>query len=278
MPTHFLGVARRHLCLRPCEEEGAGGEKKLSLQPLAAKNLVHARTVGIGIAHLLPEAHHLGLELLDDALVCLVVNGIVILLGIHLKVEKLPRRRRHIVARTAGVQGVAIDKQQLVAVGAHAYVRRTDIVLRPIAVIDASAPVGRGVAQQVLAEAAALRAFGSRGAGIVGKGGGEIDVEDKVGIAPTGRYLLGIADDKGHTGRLFIKHALVEPAVLAEEIALVGDIHHDGIVGDAELVEGVEQTAYVVVDGGAATQIVADEFLIGCLAGRHPAHACRIEG
>ncbi len=48
--------------------------------------------------------------------------------------------------------------------------------------------------------------------------------------------------------------------------------------GDAELVEGVEQTAYVVVDGGAATQIVADEFLIGCLAGRHPAHACRIEG
>ena len=88
-----------------------------------------------------------------------------------------------------------------------------------------------------------------------------VDVEYQVFQAFPGGDFFRITDDEGHTGGFFIKHSFVEEAVFAEEVTLVGDINNDGVVGNTHFVQCFEEFADVVVYGGSATQIVADQVL-----------------
>ena len=55
---------------------------------------------------------------------------------------------------------------------------------------------------------------------------------------------------------LLVHEALVEPAVLAEEEALVGRVDDDRVVGEPFRVEAVEQPADVLVDRCHAAQVI----------------------
>jgi hypothetical protein len=50
--------------------------------------------------------------------------------------------------------------------------------------------------------------------------------------------------------------------VFAEEPALVGGVEDDGVVGEVGLVEGIEDVANAVVDGGDAAEIVLGVALV----------------
>ena len=58
------------------------------------------------------------------------------------------------------MQLLAINEHQLISVGADPDVGGTYLVLRPVTVINALAPVFGSLAQQVLAETPALRPLG----------------------------------------------------------------------------------------------------------------------
>ena len=145
---------------------------------------------------------------------------------------------------------------------ADAHVGRTDLVVRPVAVVHGLPPVARSLALQIVAEAAAFATRRGVHPGIVGQRSGKINIEDDVGIARPGRDLLRVADNERHAKRLLVHHALVEKAMLAEEITLVGDIDYDRILGQPLFIEETQQAADIVIDGRSATQVVANQLLI----------------
>ena len=122
------------------------------------------------------------------------------------------------------------------------------------------------MAFEVGAEAAALH-FGGRGdAGVVEERRREIDVQHHVAVDGVGADGAGVAHEEGHAQGFLVHQALVEPAVIAEEEALVGGVDDDGVVGQAFGVEVIEQPADVVVDALDAAQVVLDVDLVGPLA------------
>ena len=42
--------------------------------------------------------------------------------------------------------------------------------------------------------------------------------------------------------------AFVEEPVLAELVAVVGDVHDDGIVGDAQLIQAIENSTHLLIN------------------------------
>ena len=100
-------------------------------------------------------------------------------------------------------------------------------------------------------------------AGQLEKSGREVDVEHHVGVAAAGLNGSRIAHKQRHAQRLLVHEALVVPAVVAEEEALVGGVDHDGVFGQALLIEPAQQAADVVVDTGDDAQVVLDVALVG---------------
>ena len=135
-------------------------------------------------------------------------------------------------------------------------------MVRPVAIVHGLPPVARSLALQIVAEAAAFAARRGVHPGIVGQRSSKINIEDDVGIARPGRDLLRVADNKRHAKRLLVHHALVEKAMLAEEITLVGDIDYDRILGQPLFIEETQQATDIVIDGRSATQVVANQLLI----------------
>ena len=153
---------------------------------------------------------------------------------------------------------------------------RADSVIRPVTVIDFFPPVCRSFSFEVAGEAVSLYILHFH-SGKFGQCRCKVDVEYQVFQAFPGGDFFRITDDEGHTGGFFIKHSFVEEAVFAEEVTLVGDINNDGVVGNTHFVQCFEEFADVVVYGGSATQIVADQFLINCTPGGGPLHSVGVE-
>lgn len=112
----------------------------------------------------------------------------------------------------------------------------------------------------------ALHCLGSREAGGGEEGGGEVDVGYEFMGDGAGRDGLGVAGEEGHADGFFVHHAFVEPAVVAEEEALVGGVDDEGVVAEVVVIEIVEEAADVVVDGADAAEIVFDVELVGPFA------------
>ena len=77
------------------------------------------------------------------------------------------------------------------------------------------------MAGEVAAEAAALHVGGGGEAGVVEEELGEIEIERDVLVDGAGLEFAGVLHEEGHAEGLFVHEALVEPAVVAEEEALV---------------------------------------------------------
>ena len=84
----------------------------------------------------------------------------------------------------------------------------------------------------------------------------EVDVQDHFvhGLA-LGKE-PGVADEQGDAERFFVERPFVAEAVLAEVVAVVAGVDDDGVVGEAEFVEGLEQAAEIFVGSGDVAKIV----------------------
>ena len=71
----------------------------------------------------------------------------------------------------------------------------------------------------------------------------EAHVADHRLAASSGGDLRGPPDDQRHAKGLLVHQALVEPAVVSEEEALVRGVDHDGVLGQAFSIEPVEKSA-----------------------------------
>ena len=87
-------------------------------------------------------------------------------------------------------------------------------------------------------------------------------ISDDIIIDGFGYDRSGVADDEGHAQGFFVHEALVVPAVVAQEKALIGSVNDHGIVGDAIVFQVVEEAAYVVVDAGNPAQVVLYKSLL----------------
>ena len=74
------------------------------------------------------------------------------------------------------------------------------------------------------------------------------------------------ANEERRAEAFLVHEALVEPAMIAEEEALIGVVDDDGVVGDFVFVEVIEDAADVVIDGLNAAEIILDVDLIGPFA------------
>ena len=221
--------------------------KKGGLPIILIQYLLHPGRCGIGIANLATEFQQLALHLFDFTGISGGIVDVMVFVGVGQQIVELPRRRDESLIRSGRIQRIAVEEHQFVAMVADAHVGGTDLVVRPVAVVHGLPPVARSLALQIVAEAAAFAARRGVHPGIVGQRSGKINIEDDVGIARPGRDLLRVADNERHAKRLLVHHALVEKAMLAEEITLVGDIDYDRILGQPLFVKETQQAADIVM-------------------------------
>ena len=74
--------------------------------------------------------------------------------------------------------------------------------------------------------------------------------------------MSGIADDERCVERFFVHKALIKPSVFAHIEALVGGVHHDGVVAKSVLFQIIEQSAHVVVNRTYHGSVVANVVLV----------------
>ena len=133
-----------------------------------------------------------------------------------------------------------------------------------IGVVDRIAPIGGRTA--LIAphrrHATALHLLGNVGAGHVEKGGTVVDVLNQSVRLRARLHDTGPADHEGHLQRFFKHPTFVVPAMFAEIKTLVGGVDEDGIVGQSGFVQVGEQSAYALVDGGDAAEVVLDVSLV----------------
>jgi hypothetical protein len=90
----------------------------------------------------------------------------------------------------------------------------------------------------------------------------EAHVADHRLAASSGGDLRGPPDDQRHAEGLLVHQALVEPALVSEEEALVRGVDHHGVLGQAFNIEPVEQSADPVVDGLDGLQVITHVALV----------------
>ena len=73
----------------------------------------------------------------------------------------------------------------------------------------------------------------------------------------------GVADEEGDADGFFVERAFVAGVVFAEVVAIVAGVDDDGVVGEAEGIEGVEETCDVVIDAGDVAEVVEMDIVGG---------------
>ena len=116
-----------------------------------------------------------------------------------------------------------------------------------VVIIELLAPVGRGLPCENRLQAAPLHLGGRRQSGHVEKGLGVVDVRDQRLAHGAGLGDAGPADEQRRAHGFLEDPALVEPTVFTEVEALVGGIDHDGVLGEAFVLEELQHAADVVI-------------------------------
>ena len=75
---------------------------------------------------------------------------------------------------------------------------------------------------------------------VLQEGGGEVHVQDHVVVDRPRPDAARPADEERHAQRFLVHEALVEPAVVAEEEALVRGVDDDGVFGQPFLIKKIE--------------------------------------
>lgn len=197
-------------------------------------------------------------HLLDHVGVLSIAVAVEQLQRVFLAVKQLPLLVLAAGPRALEAKALVVPVDQLVALVAHAVVRVRlvdDVAVHPVAMVRDLLPVGRRLALDHGAERHALHVRGDAGVRKVEEGRGEVDVADDVLADRLGGDFARVADHKGHLEALLVHEALVEPAVLAQEEALVRRVHDDGVLGEALLVQPVQHAADVVVDALDGAQV-----------------------
>ena len=136
------------------------------------------------------------------------------------------------------------------------------VLVHPVAVVGDLRPVGGQLAAQQATQAAPLHVARHRRAGQVEEGGREVDVGGDRGAHAAGRDLARPAGHEGHLEGLLVHEALVVPAVLAEEEALVRGVDDQRVLGQALGVQPVQQPAHALVDGSDGAQVALEVALV----------------
>src|SRR3546814_6002429 len=128
------------------------------------------------------------------------------------------------VVEFPGVNVVAVEAGELVAVVAHSVMRarRVEARIFVIMIVDGLAPVRGCAPAEQGDERAALDRVGSDHAGKREEGRRIVDVLDRCRDPRAGTDVAGILDQEGGAQRFYIDEALVEPAMRAAIKALVG--------------------------------------------------------
>jgi len=193
--------------------------------------------------------------------------------GVRPPVHELVGVGLHVVELAGALpraRGPAVVHDELPAVVAQHRGVDGRVVGVPAVAVLAQRPVPPGgvLAREQAAQARALVPRGGRDPGEVEEGRRQVHPLHQLG-APRGREPAGPAHDQRHADRaVVVERALEHQLVVAEHLAVVAGEHHDGVVGQALRVEGVEDAPDLVVDerdhrvvGGAGLV----ELLVGVL-------------
>ena len=131
-----------------------------------------------------------------------------------------------------------------------------------VVVVELLAPVGRSLTRENRLQAAPLHLGGRRQSGHVEEGLGVVDVRDQCLAHGAGLGHAGPADKQRRTHGFLEDPALVEPTVFTEVEALVGGIDHDGVLGEALVLEILQHAADVIIDRLHGGQVVVHVALI----------------
>ena len=147
-----------------------------------------------------------------------------------------------------------------------------------VVVVEALAPVCRGLAFEQGDEGGALDVLGDRDASHIQEGGGEVEIGgDVCSVDGAGFDGAGPADEEGCFEGLLVHPAFVEPAVFAEIPTLIGGVDDDGVVGESGFIEIIEDFTDAVVDGLHAAEVVFDVALVFPLHEFLAFELCRLE-
>ena len=121
---------------------------------------------------------------------------------------------------------------------------------------EGGAPVGGFVAAGEFLEADAVHAGVGGESGEIEQGRGEVEVDDHFIDEFAFREEARVADDEGNAEAFLVERAFVAEPALAEEVAVVAGIDDDGVVGEFEFVERVQQSAEVFIDALDVAEVV----------------------
>mgnify|MGYP006135182859 CR=1 FL=1 len=142
---------------------------------------------------------------------------------------------------------------------------------------EGGGPTGALGILQDRSEAFPVEMFGMRQVGQVAEGGIKIDEFDKgLGLSALGQ--AGASDNQGHAQR-FVKGVLLSPeAVFAEEKSVIAPENDDGVVGEAEFGEGVDDLADLGVNIADAGVVGMAGLGLECFGGFHAASRAAVAG
>ena len=154
--------------------------------------------------------------------------------------------------------------RQGVAVGDDAVMRAHMVVggVFVIMIVKGRAPVGGRRALEEREEAASLHAGGDGQAGGLEEGFGEIEVGNQILVGAAGLDGSRPADEQRRARGFLENPAFVEPAVFAEEEALVGGVDDDGVGGQAGVVEVLQEAPDAVIQAFDAAEVVVHEAVV----------------
>ena len=133
-----------------------------------------------------------------------------------------------------------------------------------IVVVGSLAPVGGCLAfvLQHRFQGSSLNVRRDFHTGKVEEGGSEVHIHADCIACASRLDGFGVADDKRHALAFLVHEALVEPAVFAEEEALVGSVDDDCIVQLSGLFKIVQKAADIFVHRQHGSQVVAHVLLV----------------
>ena len=142
---------------------------------------------------------------------------------------------------------------------------------------EGGGPTGTFWILQDRSEAFAVEVFGIRHAGQVTESGIKIDEFDKgLGLSALGQ--AGAGDNQGHAQR-FVEGVLLSPeAVFAEEKSVIAPENDDGVVGEAEFGEGVDDLADLGVNVANAGVVCVTGLRLECFGGFNVASRSTVAG
>src|SRR5699024_4479604 len=155
-------------------------------------------------------------------------------------------------------QPVVVEVDELVTVGAQPVVRQDmglAVVVLVVAVVDGVLRL-LARAAQLGEHTQALHVPMGLGAGRIEDRAGEIHIGDQLLHRRARVDAARIADQQRHPHRLLVDESLVEPAVVAEEEALVGAVHQQRVVVLAPVFQPADHAAHAVVDPCHAVEVV----------------------